>query len=194
MISILMVIIQFFLPLFNIFWKDLAIYVRNAVFYGLMYYYYYKQETFTLPVINNPFTTISNFFKNLQNPKEFFKSLGENVLDYFKRVCSLLLFVFYFIIIAIIFITYDNFNLWDVFGDDYAGYAEMFAFCSILFALGWNGFYSITDLLDMLYTTLKGMTWNGMFTYFIKTLQLLFLFLCLLFLWLLCLLSLSSYL
>ena len=129
---------------------------------------------FSLPAVDNPVTAVENFFKNLSDPQSFFKNLGDGVLNIIQDVFFVILFVMYWVLLTFVFLTYDSFNIWEVFGEDYSWYVKNIAFYSIMFALYNKGYFDITESVSDLYTRLTTTSWSDLCTSAIQTFQLIY--------------------
>ena len=129
---------------------------------------------FSLPAVDNPVTAVENFFKNLSDPQSFFKNLGDGVLNIIQDVFFVILFVVYWVLLTFVFLTYDSFNIWEVFGEDNSWYVKNIAFYSIMFALYSNGYFDITESVSDLYTRLTTTSWSDLCTSAIQTFQLIY--------------------
>ena len=168
--SIIILLTEFVVPFFNILGPENAIYMRNVVFYGIMYYFYQK-KTFTL--VNDPIQQVHILWNNLSNPKDLFKSLGDGFLNFMDGIISLVLFAAYWILLTLIFMTYDNFNIWEVFGE-YEFYATNIVFYSIMYVLGTYGCFSISSSVKEVYSVFKNLSWKGVLQSWIEYIKIVY--------------------
>ena len=173
LVSFLILLTGFVVPVFDVAGKDYSVYLRNVAFYAIMYYMY-NNQMFSLPAVDNPVTAVENFFKNLSDPQSFFKNLGDGVLNIIQDVFFVILFVMYWVLLTFVFLTYDSFNIWEVFGEDYSWYVKNIAFYSIMFALYNKGYFDITESVSDLYTRLTTTSWSDLCTSAIQTFQLIY--------------------
>ena len=173
LVSFLILLTGFVVPVFDVAGKDYSVYLRNVAFYAIMYYMY-NNQMFSLPAVDNPVTAVENFFKNLSDPQSFFKNLGDGVLNIIQDVFFVILFVVYWVLLTFVFLTYDSFNIWEVFGEDNSWYVKNIAFYSIMFALYSNGYFDITESVSDLYTRLTTTSWSDLCTSAIQTFQLIY--------------------
>jgi hypothetical protein len=147
---------------FNVLGTDNAIYVRNIVFYLLMYYFYTKGY-FSIDVNKDSVQFVEDLIYSLTHPKKFFESLGDYVWEWFDLTMSIDLFIGYWILLTCVFMIYDNFNLFDVFDefiDGGAWYAQNGVFYGIMFVMYLNGFFSLTNSAKELYEFFSTLSWR----------------------------------
>ena len=72
-----------------------------------------------------------------------------------------------------VFMTYDSFNIWEVFGD-YSWYAKNSAFYGIMYALYSHGYMDITKSVNEMYTTLTTTSWSDLLNSCVLTFQLIY--------------------
>ena len=172
LISFLILITGFVVPVFDVTGKEFSIYLRNIAFYAIMYYMY-NNQMFSLKAVDNPVKAVEDFFKNLSNPQSFFKNLGDGVLKIIADIFFVILFVIYWVMLTAVFMTYDSFNIWEVFGD-YSWYAKNSAFYGIMYALYSNGYMDITKSVNEMYTTLTTTSWSDLLNSCVLTFQLIY--------------------
>ena len=172
LISFLILITGFVVPVFDVAGKEFSIYLRNIAFYAIMYYMY-NNQMFSLKAVDNPVRAVEDFFKNLSDPQSFFKNLGDGVLKIIGDIIFVILFVIYWVMLTAVFMTYDSFNIWEVFGD-YSWYAKNSTFYGIMYALYSNGYMDITKSVNEMYTTLTTTSWSDLLNSCVLTFQLIY--------------------
>ena len=145
--------------LFNLLGEDNQIYVRNIIFYVIMYYLY-SNNYFSIDVSKDPIKYVKDLWDDMCHPKRFFESMGEKAWEWFNIMISVCLFVIYWILLICIFMIYDNFNIFDIFGDNYSWYVENGVICGILLLLYLNGIFSPTQNAKELYTLFTTLSWK----------------------------------
>ena len=161
--SLVILLVSYIVPIvFNVLGTDNAIYVRNIVFYLLMYYFYTKGY-FSIDVNKDSIQFVEDLVYSLTHPKKFFESLGDYVWEWFDMTMSIDLFIGYWILLTCVFMIYDNLNLFDVFdefGDGGAWFAQNGVFYGIMFLMYLSGFFNLTSSAKELYDFFSTLSWR----------------------------------